>query len=537
MDPNYNGNGMVFGGDNSFFSFDPSTLDHQPTGETILNDTEDDYLSTFFDNPNMAQQVDGFDSMFNLGGKSTSQGPFSATPFGQNINNLDPSSLDPSQPAYQSVMHMNSMAGHHHNQHHQQHQQQQQQQQPNYPQHAGFLADSTSQTHTQTMNNADLNAASSLYGFAHKNTPQQLNFAPANSGGQVAGSWGNLTVAQTSNMPLGSGSAGYSDAPSAAGRRTSFTAHAHPQAPWSGNGDLSHASPAQHVRGADTHFLAQPHMFGVAQPQPLPRHQSQQRFPGVDFGSDPSFNSNTHYQADKVRGPYGPHAMANQQTNQQNGGGSWGTFSAPGFSRPAEDDELNSGSQARKRHKGNDDRDSEHSWDRRSAQHRSDGSQVIKQEQTDDEPSMLATSGSAIISPSAGKRRRHTEGQTSQVSNSPPANQDDDGGEASARKRGAKKRENLTEDQKRKNHIHSEKKRREIIQQGYADLNKLVPCLANGKSGLSRSECLHEIGAYLESTRMGNAKLEEMLGDDLDENDPALLAVQAEWAAATARIE
>jgi hypothetical protein len=76
--------------------------------------------------------------------------------------------------------------------------------------------------------------------------------------------------------------------------------------------------------------------------------------------------------------------------------------------------------------------------------------------------------------------------------------------EETRRRRSIKKKENLSDQQKRANHIQSEKKRREIINKGYADLNMLVPCLANGKSGLSRSECLAEIHCYLETVTRGN---------------------------------
>lgn len=569
MDQNYNGNGMVFGGmpltffflphcrrcrrcgcgcharftrllftsdaragDNntgSFFSFDASTLDHQPSGETILNDTEDDYLSTFFDNPNMAQQMDAYDplNMFNLGGKSLSQGTFSATPaFGHNHNNnnLDPSALDPShpQPHYQSSHHMTNMSG-------QPHHQQQQQQQPGFTGHAGFLADSPSQTQTQTMNHADINAATSLYGFTNKTMPHPHSFSPTGSGGPLAGSWGNI------NIPINTGSASYTAAPSAGGRAPDFTAHSQG---WDGNGDMSHATSPQSARGAESQYLMNP--FHGVQPLSNPPQQALQRqFPGVDFGSDPNFN-NTHYQgrqhskdksgnllnvplADKVRGPYGPHAVANQHTKPQNSA-TWGRFGTTGFSRPSDEDELASSSQARKRHKGQDGRGTEH----------------IKVEQTDEDisvNSMAAPSSRPIAQPSSAiKRRKATAGQSLPVSNSPPAIQGDDGGEASARKRGAKKRENLSEDQKRKNHIYSEKKRREIIQQGYNDLNKLVPCLG-GKSGLSRSECLQEISSYLETLYTGNAKMMELMGDDLDENHPELQAVHTAWAVATAKIE
>lgn len=75
------------------------------------------------------------------------------------------------------------------------------------------------------------------------------------------------------------------------------------------------------------------------------------------------------------------------------------------------------------------------------------------------------------------------------------------------RRTNSRKKENLTDDQKRANHIVSEKKRREIINQGYRDLNDLTPALANGKSGLSRSECLTEINNYLYSLEVANARL------------------------------
>ncbi|KAF3766350.1 hypothetical protein M406DRAFT_224803, partial [Cryphonectria parasitica EP155] len=39
----------------------------------------------------------------------------------------------------------------------------------------------------------------------------------------------------------------------------------------------------------------------------------------------------------------------------------------------------------------------------------------------------------------------------------------------------ASKRENLTEDQKRENHINSEKKRRKVISTGFENLGLIVP--------------------------------------------------------------
>lgn len=522
-----------------------------------MNDTEDDYLSTFFDNPNMAQQVDGFDNMFNFGGKTLSQGSFSATPFGQPNHNIDSSSsLDPSQPSYQSAHHMNNMSGHY-----QQHQLQQQQ--SSFTNHTGSLDDSTSQTQTQTMNNADMNAASSLWDFA-RTIPLQHNYSQATNGEALTGSWGTLTVGQHSNMPPGPSGGSYPNAPSTAGRgeAASFMPHAQSHG-WAENRDMSHAnSPQQPARGAEPRIPMHLNPFGgplthLSQPNPPQQQEQPRHYPGVKFGTDPDYNNNTnHYQGPRhtkdsstnllnvplavnVRESFAPGGMADQQVDQQSGG-SWGTLRSGGFSRPSDEDEVVTGPQPHKRHqKGHGEHDSDHAWDPRVSQHLEGGSQTIKVEQNDEEPSMPVPS-SSTISTASGKRRRTTDGETSQVLDSPSGNPDDDvaeAGEGSARKRGTKSRLNLTEEQKRKNHIQSEKKRREIIQQGYADLNKLVPSLAKGKSGLSRSECLHEIGQYLEVIRLGNAKMQEVLGDNFDENHPELLAARAKWADATARIE
>lgn len=70
-------------------------------------------------------------------------------------------------------------------------------------------------------------------------------------------------------------------------------------------------------------------------------------------------------------------------------------------------------------------------------------------------------------------------------------------------------RKNLTEEQKRSNHIRSEQKRRNIIKQGYQDLNELVPNLKTG--GFSKSAVLTETTRYLEEVQTGNIKVEELL--------------------------
>lgn len=471
--------------------------------------------------------------MFGLGPKSLSQANFAASPFGN--SNIDQSSLDPSQSTYQPSHHMSNITGQ--QQHHRQ--QQQQPPPPNFPGHAGFIADSPLRSQTQTMNNADINAANSLFLFTNKAATSAHNFSPMANGPQLAGSWGNLSVAQNSNMPLDRG--GYASATSPAQTATPFNPNASDHARrWSGsrNGDRSHVHDSQHITSeAGSQLPLNLNPFQTAPPHTATQQRAP--LPGVNFGTDPNFNNtnnnSTHFEsgihwskekannllnvpmADTLRSPYGPAAKANQHTENYSGGPWSGSGS---FSRPRDEDEP-----APKRHKGQGGRDNQQGWDA-----------SVKVEQNEEESSMQAPPATNFTSQSSGgKRPRPINAQPPQQSNSSPAT-GDDGGEVAPGKRGTKKRDNLTEEQKRKNHIHSEQKRRLIIQQGYADLNKLVPCLASGKSGLSRSECLQEIGSYLETLSTGNMKLMDML-KDVDENHPALLAVHKEWADATARIE
>lgn len=84
---------------------------------------------------------------------------------------------------------------------------------------------------------------------------------------------------------------------------------------------------------------------------------------------------------------------------------------------------------------------------------------------------------------------------------------------SSSKKKGraAQPRQNLTEDEKRRNHIISEKSRRDLIKLQYDSLDSLVPGLKGGKSGLSRSDVLSEIVTYVESVIDGNKAMEELL--------------------------
>jgi hypothetical protein len=70
-------------------------------------------------------------------------------------------------------------------------------------------------------------------------------------------------------------------------------------------------------------------------------------------------------------------------------------------------------------------------------------------------------------------------------------------------------RENLSEEQKRNNHILSEQKRRNLIKRGFDDLHDLVPEIRNG--GLSKSGILTEAGDFLEKLLNDNKQYEKLL--------------------------
>lgn len=73
------------------------------------------------------------------------------------------------------------------------------------------------------------------------------------------------------------------------------------------------------------------------------------------------------------------------------------------------------------------------------------------------------------------------------------------------KKKAGQKRDNLTEAQKRENHIHSEQKRRNLIRQGFEELCGLVPELKAG--GYSKSAVLVHAANYLDDLKKGNARL------------------------------
>lgn len=70
-------------------------------------------------------------------------------------------------------------------------------------------------------------------------------------------------------------------------------------------------------------------------------------------------------------------------------------------------------------------------------------------------------------------------------------------------------RENLSEEQKRENHIRSEQKRRTLIKEGFDDLCDLVPGLKGG--GFSKSTMLTMTAEWLEEILVGNRELAAQL--------------------------
>jgi hypothetical protein len=80
-------------------------------------------------------------------------------------------------------------------------------------------------------------------------------------------------------------------------------------------------------------------------------------------------------------------------------------------------------------------------------------------------------------------------------------------------------RHNLSDTQKRNNHIASEQKRRDAMKNNYDELNKYVPALRQGGQGMSRSEILQHSGDWLEALKVGNESIMTAYGltfDDID---------------------
>ena len=275
-----------------------------------------------------------------------------------------------------------------------------------------------------------------------------------------------------------------------------------------------------------THHHQQPGSHYNASPVTGAQHVHGHSMPQVNYGTDNNFGANGNYKGptgwdaeqekkrDNLLGiPLLRQASASaatpvQQNNippQGQGGApnSWGNMPQTGsFSQPGTADE----GRDRKRRKSQMDGAQGPEWspavqeppnsDRRS-------SRPLRGEDSEDEEAK-----------SVAKRRRYgnyvrptgvPKSPTNRHRNSLANAGDVDDG--SGGRAGKKARETLSEQQKREHHIESEKKRREIINRGYNDLNTLVPCLNNGKSGLSRAECLQEVASYIETLVGGTKQL------------------------------
>lgn len=138
------------------------------------------------------------------------------------------------------------------------------------------------------------------------------------------------------------------------------------------------------------------------------------------------------------------------------------------------------------------------------------------QDEGDDQDDSLNGAGAG---PNSTKRRKPSNRTSSgSPTRSPTDLSANTNGNSKRRKSsGAEKksgRENLTEEQKRENHIRSEQKRRTLIREGFEDLNELVPGLKGG--GFSKSTVLIMTAEWLEELLRGNevlrSRIHEMEG-------------------------
>jgi len=114
------------------------------------------------------------------------------------------------------------------------------------------------------------------------------------------------------------------------------------------------------------------------------------------------------------------------------------------------------------------------------------------------------------IPPKATARKRKSKGELKGSAESTSATQETPGKRRkSAASQPKPPRENLTDAQKRENHIKSEQKRRGAIKEGFDDLNYIVPTLQPG--GYSKSTMLNMAGDWLEALIKDNERMSENL--------------------------
>ncbi|QLI67402.1 uncharacterized protein G6M90_00g050120 [Metarhizium brunneum] len=103
-------------------------------------------------------------------------------------------------------------------------------------------------------------------------------------------------------------------------------------------------------------------------------------------------------------------------------------------------------------------------------------------------------------------RKRKTKSERSASGSEPPSDTTAGSRRRKSGVNGAKPaRENLSEEQKRENHIRSEQKRRTLIKEGFDDLGELVPGLKGG--GFSKSTTLAMAAEWLDELLLGNKAL------------------------------
>lgn len=103
-------------------------------------------------------------------------------------------------------------------------------------------------------------------------------------------------------------------------------------------------------------------------------------------------------------------------------------------------------------------------------------------------------------------RKRKTKSERSASGSEPPSDTTAGGRRRKSAVSASKApRENLSEEQKRENHIRSEQKRRTLIKEGFDDLGELVPGLRGG--GFSKSTTLSMAAEWLDELLRGNKAL------------------------------
>jgi len=175
--------------------------------------------------------------------------------------------------------------------------------------------------------------------------------------------------------------------------------------------------------------------------------------------------------------------------------------------RPQDHDEADPRPNKRRKSEFEREADAEYNPGMTSGQIPKRGPKVPKAEPVDDD---------AYMTPLSNNKRRRSTFAGPSTSNSPtyPGEADSPSADVSgsnSKRPPGKARQNLTDAEKRQNHILSEQKRRNVIKNGYSDLETLVPALHGGKSGLSKADALRETISFLEKTICGNEAMMERL--------------------------